>query len=79
MLPPPWITWRIELILREPDRDAVERRAALAAVLAERVAVVALLRLENERALPLERRRRLSMCAGTGSPLQASITGLHGA
>ena len=41
---------------REPDRDGVECRATLSSLVAERVAVVTLLDLEHERALPLERR-----------------------
>src|SRR6266481_491323 len=45
-----------QLILRQPDGNGVERRAALPSFGTERVAVVALLDLEHERALPLERR-----------------------
>ena len=40
-----------ELVLRQPRRDVVERRAAPAPGVAERVAVAALLVLEDERAL----------------------------
>jgi hypothetical protein len=40
-----------ELIRRQPDRDRVECWSSLATELAERVAVVALLRLKNERSL----------------------------
>src|SRR6266851_3379334 len=44
-----------ELILREPHRHLIERRAALATRVAERVAVAALFGLENQRSLPLQR------------------------
>src|SRR6266853_338759 len=44
-----------QLILRQPHGHRVERRAALSPLIAERVAVVALLHLKNQGALPLER------------------------
>ncbi len=69
-----------QLIARQPRRDVVERRAAQAALAAERVAVAALLALQDERALQLERRATLRGTAtGVGSALHASITGDHGA
>ena len=49
-----------ELVLSEPQSDAIERRSALAAQTIERMAVVALLALEDERAPALQ----------SGSPLQ---------
>src|ERR1700722_17908046 len=45
-----------QLILRKPHSNCVERRTALSALIAQRVAVVALLRLENQSALPFKRR-----------------------
>src|SRR5580704_3569683 len=44
-----------ELVLREPDGNAVQSRASLAATLPEGVAVATLLGLKDERALPLKR------------------------
>lgn len=44
-----------ELICRESRRDEVERRSSLAACVAQRVAVPALLFLKDERASPLDR------------------------
>src|SRR5882762_6132933 len=44
-----------QLILRQPHGDSVERRAALPTRLVERMTVPALLRLEDERAVPFER------------------------
>src|SRR5262249_7332491 len=45
-----------ELIRVEPDGDRIERRTALAAAISERMAVVALLGLEDQGALTLQRR-----------------------
>ena len=45
-----------ELIRRQPDGNRIESRAALASDIADRVAIVALLRLKYERSLDLERR-----------------------
>ena len=67
-----------ELVLREPNRDTVKRRPSLAARVAERMAVAALLHLKDERALPLQRRPACRNCSGTGSPLHAFMCGLHG-
>src|SRR5437016_1400145 len=44
-----------QLILRQPDGDSVERGAALPAGLVERMAVPALLHLQDERTVPLQR------------------------
>ena len=69
-----------ELVAREPRGDVVERRPALPPCVAERVAVAALLDLEHERALPLERRAALDESSrARASPLQASMTGDQGA
>src|ERR1700730_17968985 len=68
-----------ELILRELYSDSIQIWATLSAGAAQRMAVVALLRLKNERPLPLQGRAPFQVCAGIGSPLHASITGLHGA
>ena len=43
-----------ELVLREPYGNTVESRTSLSTLVAKRMAVAALLDLENERALPLE-------------------------
>src|SRR6266581_6283523 len=53
-----------ELILREPHRNAVQGGAPLAAALSKRMAVAALLDLEDERALPLESRRAVEHSFG---------------
>jgi hypothetical protein len=45
-----------ELVLREQESDLVESGSAFTAFIAERMAVVALLELKDERALTLERR-----------------------
>src|SRR5260370_27958644 len=45
-----------ELILREPDRDSIERRAALSIALLGRMAIAAFQRLEHPRAPALQRR-----------------------
>ena len=44
-----------QLILREPYGNAVERGSSLPAKVSERMAIAALLDLEDERALPLKR------------------------
>src|SRR5690349_6656186 len=44
-----------ELILRQPHSHAIQSRTAFAAILAEGMAVAALLRLKDKRALPFER------------------------
>src|SRR5262249_61713884 len=43
-----------QLILREPHRDAVQRGPALTTRAAQRVAVAALLELQDQRSVPLE-------------------------
>src|SRR5580700_7746273 len=43
-----------ELVLREPDRDTIESGASLPSALLKRMTVAALLRLKDERALPLQ-------------------------
>ena len=69
-----------ELILRQAHGHVVERGPRSPPAVAERMAVAALLGLEHERALPLERRAcRSSRCSGIGSPLHASMCGLQGA
>ncbi len=45
-----------ELIRRQPNGHSVESRAPLAADIAERVAIVALFRLKDQRSLDLQRR-----------------------
>src|SRR5215467_12097039 len=45
-----------QLVLREPYRNAVERRTSLPAEFAERMAIAALLGLKHQRPLPLKRR-----------------------
>jgi hypothetical protein len=45
---------------------------------AERVAVAALLVLEDQRALAFEGRAIEEIVGGVGAPVQASMTGLHG-
>src|ERR1700720_1109514 len=45
-----------ELILRQSHRHSVQSRATLSALVAERMAVVALFHLEHKSALPLESR-----------------------
>src|ERR1035437_970553 len=45
-----------QLILCQPHGHSVERWSALSALIVERMAVVALLHLENKRTLPLESR-----------------------
>src|SRR5215469_16589993 len=44
------------LVVREAHRNGIERRTSLSTFVSERVAVVALLDLEDQRSLPLERR-----------------------
>ena len=57
----------------------VERGTALAARSADGVAVAALLGLEDDRALPHQRRGGIASSAtGMGSPLHALMCGLHG-
>src|SRR5262249_53173699 len=46
-----------QLVVREPHRDAVQRRASVATGPSKGVAVAALFDLKNERALPLKRGR----------------------
>src|SRR5215467_8217871 len=43
-----------QLVLREPYRHAVESRASLPAAICQCMTVAALLRLKNQRALPLQ-------------------------
>src|SRR5215510_10144044 len=43
-----------ELVLREPHGDTVQRRTSLPAALRQGMTVAALLRLEDERTLPLQ-------------------------
>jgi len=62
-----------ELILRKTQRDGVERRPTLAACIAERVAVAALLELEDQRALAFERSGVLEKLLGDG----ISAPGIH--
>src|ERR1700722_11050226 len=45
-----------QLIGGQADGDCVQRRPAFSALIIERMAVVALLQLEDQRALPFERR-----------------------
>src|SRR6266478_3898541 len=56
-----------ELILRQPHRHVIERWPALTAALAERMTIAALLRLENQSALPLQRSAALQIGGRYGS------------
>ena len=67
-----------QLVLREPQSDSVERRAALTAHVIKRMAVVALLGLENQCAPAFESGASCRYSAGIGTLLQASMTGLQG-
>jgi hypothetical protein len=64
-----------QLVLCKPKGYGVQGRGALAALIVERVAVVALLQLENQGALALEGRAScwpLFMCPPPGKPGTAS-------
>src|ERR1700730_9586126 len=53
-----------ELVLRETDRNAIQRWPSLSPCVAKRVAVAALLDLKPERTLPLKRSRTMNVPVG---------------
>jgi len=57
-----------QLVLCKPEGYGVQGRGALAALIVERVAVMALLQLENQGALPLEGRALLEKLRRNGNP-----------